>query len=251
MQGYTSRKFESSLSNGQSIVHDVYSKGSGPVVLIIQELPGIGPETLRLADEFVAEGFTVVLPHLFGPLGKTDLFGNMVRVMCMRREFRLFAQGQTSPVVEWLRSLCQDLRTRHGVDGVAVIGMCLTGNFALSLMADDAVLAAVASQPALPVGSPSGLHMSEADVAAVRQRLDFLDPMLAYRFEGDFQSPAKKFETIDCVFNDDRERVRLRTLPGRKHAVLTLHFVDEAGHPTRQALDEILGYFRKVLRAGG
>ena len=247
MQGYTSRKFESSLSNGQSIVHDVYSKGSGPVVLIIQELPGIGPETLRLADEFVAEGFTVVLPHLFGPLGKTALFGNMVRVMCMRREFRLFAQGQTSPVVEWLRLLCQDLRTRHEVEGVAVIGMCLTGNFALSLMADDAVLAAVASQPALPVGSLGGLHMSEAEVAQVRQRLDSLEPMLAYRFEGDFQSPAKKFETMDCVFNQDRERVRLRTLPGRKHAVLTLHFVDEAGHPTRQALDEILGYFRKVL----
>ena len=59
--------------------------------MIIQELPGIGPETLRLADEFVAAGFTVVLPHLFGPLGKTDLAGNMLRVLCMRREFRLFA----------------------------------------------------------------------------------------------------------------------------------------------------------------
>jgi len=219
--------------------------------MIIQELPGIGPETLRLADEFVAEGFTVVLPHLFGPLGKTDLAGNMVRVLCMRREFRLFAQGQTSPVVEWLRSLCQDLKTRHQVDGIAVIGMCLTGNFALSLMVDDAVLASVASQPALPAGSPGDLHMSQSDIETVRQRLDTLEPMLAYRFEGDFQSPAKKFETMDCVFNQDKERIRLRTLPGRKHAILTLHFVDEAGHPTRQALDEILSYFHRALTPDG
>ena len=247
MKDYSHRTFQATLSNGQTIVHNVYSKGSGPVVMILQELPGIGPETLRLADEFESEGFTVVLPHLFGPLGKTALFGNMVRVMCMRREFRLFAQGQSSPVVEWLRALCQDLIVRHQVEGIAVIGMCLTVNFALSLMVDEAVLAAVASQPALPTGGPGDLHMSEADIATLRQRLDTLEPMLAYRFEKDFQSPAQKFETIDCVFNQDKERIRLRTLPGRKHAVLTLHFVDEAGHPTRQALDEILSYFRHAL----
>lgn len=247
MKDYDLRKFQAALSNGQTIVHDVYSKGSGPVVMIIQELPGIGPETLRLADEFAAEGFTVVLPHLFGPLGKTDLAGNMIRVLCMRREFRIFAQGQTSPIVEWLRSLSQDLKARHQVEGIAVIGMCLTGNFALSLMVDDAVLASVASQPALPVGSPGGLHMSQSDIETARQRLDTLEPMLAYRFEGDIQSPAKKFETIDCVFNQDKERIRLKTLPGRKHAILTLHFENEIGHPTRQALDEILSYFRRSL----
>ncbi|MEL6553738.1 MAG: dienelactone hydrolase family protein [Cyanobacteria bacterium J06621_11] len=247
MKDYSLRKFQAALSSGQTIVHDVYSKGTGPVVMIIQELPGIGPETLRLADEFEAEGFTVVLPHLFGPLGKTDLAGNMIRVLCMRREFRIFAQGETSPVVEWLRSLCQDLKAQHQVEGIAVIGMCLTGNFALSLMVDDAVLASVASQPALPVGSPGSLHMSQSDIETARQRLDTLEPMLAYRFEGDFQSPAKKFETMDCVFNQDKERIRLKALPGRKHAILTLHFVNEAGHPTRQALDEILSYFRRAL----
>ncbi|MGD1900512.1 MAG: hypothetical protein ACFB16_26685 [Phormidesmis sp.] len=86
MKDYSLRKFQSVLSSGQTIVHDVYSKGTGPVVMIIQELPGIGPETLRLADKFEAKGFTVVLPHLFGPLVKTDLAGNMIRVLCMRKE---------------------------------------------------------------------------------------------------------------------------------------------------------------------
>lgn len=81
--------------------------------MIIQELPGIGPETLRLADEFVSEGFTAVLSRLFGTLGKTDLAGNMLRVLCVRREFWLFAQGQTSRVVKWLRSLTQALKAQH------------------------------------------------------------------------------------------------------------------------------------------
>ena len=34
------------------------------------QITGIGPETLELADRFVGRGFRVVMPHLFGPLGK-------------------------------------------------------------------------------------------------------------------------------------------------------------------------------------
>lgn len=248
MQGYTQRKFRAVLPDGHAVLHDVYTKGTGPVVMIMQELPGIGQETLRLADEFVQEGFTVVLPHLFGPLGKTALFTNGLRMLCMHREFRVFEKGGTSPVVEWLRALCRDLKTIHSVEGVAVIGMCLTGNFALSLMADEAVLAGVASQPSLPILAPDDLHMSEAAIVQLRQRLDTHGPMRAYRFEGDRLCRKEKFDRIDDTFNRDRTRVQLKTLPDKGHAVLTLDFVDEAGHPTRQALDEVLSYFRKALQ---
>ena len=59
--------------------HDVYSIGDGDkVVVIIQELPGIGQETLSLADKFVARGYRVILPHLFGPLGRTSTGGNLI-----------------------------------------------------------------------------------------------------------------------------------------------------------------------------
>lgn len=118
-------KFTAQLGSGSHVAHDVYTKGAGPVVVIIQELPGIGPETLKLADNFVAKGFTVVLPHLFGPLGKINVRGNTARVLCMRKELRIFEQGKTSPVVDWLRALCKELKIRHMVEGVAVIGMCL------------------------------------------------------------------------------------------------------------------------------
>ena len=50
--------------------HDIYRRGAGAPVVLLQELPGIGQETLLLADELVHAGFEVVMPHLFGPLAK-------------------------------------------------------------------------------------------------------------------------------------------------------------------------------------
>jgi dienelactone hydrolase len=123
-----------------------------------RRLPGIGPETLRLADKLVSAGYRVVLPHLFGPLGRTSP-ANIVRVFCMRREFAVFARNDSSPIVDWLRALCRDVRSSAKVRGVGVIGMCLTGNFALTLMGDESVLAAVAAQPSLPFAAQSSLHI--------------------------------------------------------------------------------------------
>jgi len=247
MKEYDKVKFAAKLHSGSRVVHNVYSKGAGPVVLIVQELPGIGPETLKLADNFVDKGFTVVLPHLFGPLGKINTLGNTLRVMCMRKEFRIFEQGKTSPVVDWLRALCRELTVKHGVEGVAVIGMCLTGNFAISLMADEAVLAGVASQPSLPVNDHADLHMSAQDIKQIRTRLDNQEPMLAFRFAEDTYCRAPRFQQLDKAFNDDRQRINLQTLPGKGHAVLTLDFVDELGHPTKQAFEQIVAYFRRAL----
>jgi dienelactone hydrolase len=251
LPGFSRRSFSVGIG-GRTIAHDVYERAPAegraraPVVLI-QELPGIGPEVLRLADRLVEAGHRVVLPHLFGPLGRTAMVGNLGRVMCMRREFRLLARNESGPIVDWLRALCREVREQYAVEGVGVIGMCLTGNFALTLVGDESVLAAVASQPSMPVVPQGSLQMRPSEIEAARLRLDEHGPMLAFRFEHDVLCSARKFEAIDRAFNDDRERVRLSTLPGRGHAVLTVHFVDEAGHPTRQALDQVLAYFAERL----
>jgi dienelactone hydrolase len=246
---YTSTTFSATCNTGQSITHDVYRRGSGAPVVIIQELPGIGPETLRLADEFVDRGFEVVLPHLFGPLEKISMGGNMVRVFCMRKEFALFEANRSSPIVDWLKALCQDIKQQRQVKGVGVIGMCLSGNFAISLMEDDSVLAAVGSQPSMPLFKPAALHMSAQDIATIRQRIDATAPIHTYRFDKDPLCTAAKFQAIDAAFNDpDVTRVVNHTLPGKGHSVLTLDFVDESGHPTREALNHILDYFSDQLQ---
>lgn len=245
---YIKFTFEAPTDGGHKIVHDVYRKGRGAPIVIIQELPGIGPQTLRLADQFIRRGFEVFIPHLFGPIGKVSLVGNTARVMCMRKEFSLFSTNKSSPIVDWLKALCRDVTEHRHFPGVGVIGMCLTGNFALSLIADDSVLAAVASQPSLPFLKQASLHMSEEEIEAVKAGIDTTAPVKAYRFKRDWMSTAEKFYCIgDKLNTDGKTRIDLRTLPGAGHSVLTLDFVDEEGHPTKLALEEIFDYFESQL----
>ena len=248
IDAYAKTRFEASTSEGRSISHDIYRRGSGAPVVLIQELPGIGQQTLALADELVDTGFEVVMPHLFGPLEKTSIGGNLIRVMCMRKEFRIFSSNQSSPIADWLRLLCRQIKDDSGVQGVGVIGMCLTGNFAITLIGDDSVLAAVASQPAMPFHKQGELHMSPEEIQRSRDALDSKGPMRVLRFEGDPMCTPKKSQCIHRAFNDDdTTRVQEITLPGKGHSVLTLDFVDEAGHPTRQALDNVIEYFGSHL----
>ena len=249
LEGYQSYSFSAPMSNGAVATHDVYFQGelSGSAcIVIIQELPGIGKETLDLARFFVEQGFSVALPHLFGPLGRTSLLGNTARVFCMRKAFKLFEKNASSPIVDWLRALCGDLRQRHGVGQIGAIGMCLTGNFAISMMVDEHVSAGVASQPSMPLGKHDALHMSAQDVAEIRDSLDHKGTMLALRFAEDPLCRAEKFTALDAAFNDDAQRIKLVTLPGKGHSVLTLDLI-KGGEPAQAALQEVLTYFRSAL----
>jgi len=248
LSAYQKSVFTADTREGRAISHDVYSRGSGSPVVLIQELPGIGQETLRLADKLVDAGHEVVMPHLFGPLGKISIGGNLARVMCMRKEFRLMATDASSPVADWLRLLCREVRDSRRAEGVGVIGMCLTGNFAITLIGDDSVLAAVASQPAMPFFKQGALHMSHREITRSREALETKGPMRILRFEDDPLSTVEKSDCIHRTFNDDgKERVKEIVLPGKGHSVLTLDFVDEAGHPTHDALANVLGYFAEKL----
>lgn len=245
INAYQKSAFTAKMRNGKSATHDIYTLGTGKKVLIlIQELPGIGQETLALADRFVTQDYTVVLPHLFGPIGKTATFSNLVRVFCMRKEFSVFAKNESSPIVDYLAALCMEMKTQHQVKGVAVIGMCLTGNFAISLMASDAVLAGFASQPSLPILTQGALQMSDSEITTIKNKLDKVGPMHCGRFQGDKLCTAQKFDLLQRTFNtDNNERMILHQLPGDGHSILTLDFVDKVGHPTVTALAEVMTYF--------
>ena len=245
---YDKSSFSAKVRTGHTITHDVYARGAGKILVLIQELPGIGQETLALADKFVERGYRVILPHLFGPIGKTSVGGNLFRVFCMRKEFKVFAKNESSPIVDWLKALCAKMKADHQVSGVAVIGMCLTGNFAISLMAEDAVLAGFASQPSMPFFAQNSLHLSEQDVEVIKTKLEKVGPMHCGRFKGDKLCTAQKFDLINRKFNSDGvERIKLHELPGKGHSILTLDFVNEAGHPTTQALKEVMDYFDQQL----
>jgi hypothetical protein len=135
--------------------------------------------------------------------------------------------------------------------------MCFTGNFALSMMLDDSVLAPVMAQPSLPLANPAGMHIAPDELASIKQRLDDEDlTVLAYRFDGDRLCRAARFDAFKAALGD---RFVGNTLPDsaanpdaimkNPHCVLTHHLIDEEGQPTRMARDEILEFFR--LRLAG
>ncbi len=55
--------------DGNQTEFDIYEKGEGPIIVILQELPGIESEMIKFADKIAAAGFRVVMPHLFAPWG--------------------------------------------------------------------------------------------------------------------------------------------------------------------------------------
>ena len=76
ISSYQKTVFEARTSDGHLITHDIYRRGAGAPVVLLQELPGIGQETLSSADELVNAGFEVFMLRLFGPLGETSMDGS-------------------------------------------------------------------------------------------------------------------------------------------------------------------------------
>ena len=178
---------------------------------------------------------------------------------CVSREFTNWALNKTSPVIDWLRALAADLHEQCGGPGVGAIGMCFTGGFALAMAVDDSMLAPVLSQPSLPfaVGKARkrALGLSDADLATVAARTELC--VLAMRFTGDRAVPQERFDHLREVFGDRLIAVEIENRPGSNpheipkaaHSVVTEHFVDEPGHPTHDALNQVLDFFKQRLNA--
>jgi dienelactone hydrolase len=247
------------------VTKKVYVAGSGPAVIVMTEMPGISPHVARFSRWVRDAGFTVYMPSLFGRDGAVPGAEEGVAIFkraCVSAEFRALAGNQSSPVTLWLRALARLAHQQCGGPGVGAIGMCFTGNFALTMMLEPSVLAPVLSQPTLPLDNPAGLEIAPDELAAVRQRLDRDDlTVMAYRFEGDRYCKAERFAAYSAALGD---RFIGRVLPesaanrdslapffehvvASPHSVVTAHLIDEAGQPTLAARDEILAFFARRL----
>jgi dienelactone hydrolase len=241
---------------------DLFTRGAGPVVLVLTEIPGISPQVIGFADRLVAAGFTAVMPNLFGTAGR-DPEGRGGRLyaaatlagLCVRREFTMFATNRTSPVVEWLRALGRELHARHGGPGIGVVGMCFTGGFALAMATEPSVLLPVMSQPGLPAGLPAAKRdagCSADDLACIAARKDL--QVVGLRFHADPLSPAERFATLRQALGERFIAVELQQRDGHPdsplrphHSVLTGSLIDEPGQPTHDALELVLRMLREKL----
>ncbi|MER7953713.1 dienelactone hydrolase family protein [Streptomyces sp. NPDC096030] len=252
----------------EEVEKTVYVAGAGPAVVVLPEMPGISPDVLRLARWVRDAGFTVHVPSLFGRDGAFPTVEDgreVVRRACVSREFRAFAGGGTSPVTTWLRGLARQAHAECGGPGVGAIGLCFTGNFALTMALEPAVVAPVVNHPSLPLDDPGGLELDAADARAIRDRLDRDGlTVLAYRFEGDRWCGRERFAAYRALLGDAFDG---RVLPdsaanpspppffadlvGTPHSVVTAHLVDTSGHPTIRARDEILAFLTARLHPRG
>jgi dienelactone hydrolase len=244
----------------------VYVAGTGPAVIVMAEMPGISPHVARFARWVRDAGFTVYMPSLFGRDGafpSAEEGAAVLQRACVSAEFRAFAANASSPVTRWLRALASLAHEQCGGRGVGAIGMCFTGNFALSMMLEPSMLAPVLCQPSLPLNDPGALQIAPEELAQVKERLEREDlTVLGYRFAGDRFCTAQRFAAYREALGD---RFVAKVLPdeaanpepppffkqvvGTPHSVVTAHLIDAAGEPTLAARDEILSFFARRLSA--
>ena len=264
--------FERTEFTAEGKTRDVYRIGSGPGVIVISEMPGITPRVADFGRIVARDGFTAVLPHVFGEPGRevsVPYVLSSVSWGCISREFSTMALRRTSPITNWLRALARAVHAELGGPGVGVVGMCFTGGFALAMMVDETVMAPVLSQPSLPFGLTRAhrrdLGVSDDDLARVKERVRASEAgrgdepglcVLALRFTGDKLVPADRFQRLRDELGDGV--VAVDSSPGNAwgikrnaHSVLTEELVaDDPDHPTRQALEQVLDLFRTRLRPG-
>ncbi|WP_223620778.1 dienelactone hydrolase family protein [Lysobacter sp. ESA13C] len=257
--------FEPRTITLDSVGKRVHVAGIGPAVIVMTEMPGISPQVARFARWVRDAGFTVYMPSLFGHDGAVPGVEESKAIFqraCVSAEFRAFAGQGSSPVTQWLRALARFAHGECGGPGVGAIGMCFSGNFALTMMLEPSMLAPVLAQPSLPLDDPAGLEIAPEQLAAVRQRLERENlTVMAYRFDGDRFCKAQRFAAYAEALG---ERFVARVLPdsaanreglapffehvvASPHSVVTAHLIDEAGQPTIAARDEILAFFARRL----
>jgi len=246
------------------VTKQVLIAGTGPAVIVMPEMPGISPHVARFARWVRDAGFTVYMPSLFGRDGavpRVRAGTDVLQRACVSAEFRAFAGQGSSPVTEWLRALARLAHKECGGPGVGAIGMCFTGNFALSMMLEPAMLAPVLSQPSLPFDDPGAIESPEEETQVVRARLEAEDlTVLGYRFDGDKHCRAQRFAAYQEALGP---RFVARVLPdaaantevspffehvvASPHSVVTAHLIDGDDEPTVRARDEILQFFGQRL----
>ena len=258
LEGYAETTF-----TFEGAARTVFRRGEGPAVLVISEIPGITPLVADFGRRVAKAGFTAVLPSLFGTPGKEPTNGYVAQSMawaCVSKEFNTWARNKTSPATHWAKALARHEHEQCGGPGVGVVGMCLTGNFALAMMVDPVVAAPVLSQPSLPFplngAYKRDLNVSPEDLAAVKARCEAEADLclVGLRFTGDPLSPPERFARLREELGDSFVGVEIDSSDANPHgirkmahSVLTEDLVDEPGHPTRDALDQVLELFRTRL----
>ncbi|MBI1199756.1 MAG: dienelactone hydrolase [Phenylobacterium sp.] len=259
LSGYERRAFKAA---GLSCPLFVSRAGREPVI-VLHELPSITPQVAHLAEVLGRAGFRIYMPSFLGRPGAVpnllDQAASLAQA-CVRSEILALKKGDhTRRAVAGLRVMAAQASAEAGGAKVGVLGLCLTGGFALATALEPTVAAAVASEPSLPLKSPADIDLSPADQATLKARIREGDlRAILLRFQDDAISPCERLRRYGDVLEGG---VASRCLPKsaanpayrgrvRYHCVLTNELIEEAGSDTVAVRNEVISFFDWRLRGG-
>jgi dienelactone hydrolase len=264
--------FQQFCFDSGGIGHTVYHGGdrSHPPLLVLPEISGLSPGYVGFAKRLIAANYQVYLPWLFGPFGERAPRRNVLK-LCISREFAYLREGVSSPITTWLRALTSHISANNGDVNVGAIGMCLTGAFAIPLVLNPKVRAAVAAQPSVPcsllfamfgIGGAEKMrefNVSDEEIEAAQKRLASGEAhLMAVRCRPDRICPAEKLERLRELFPAGLETHEyyepdFRNAVGeRPHATFTKEFRlvpnAPADYPAQRAFADLVTFFERHLR---
>jgi dienelactone hydrolase len=139
--------------------------------------------------------------------------------------------------------------------------MCFTGNFALAMMTEPAVVAPVLSQPSLPLrigeARKAAIGVSAEEIACAKRRFKEEDlSMIGLRFLGDPFVPDSRFDNFNQTFGDRFEAIEIEAKDGLSfqgqppHSVLTVNLRDDDPEgPTKRAERRVIEFFKQRVGA--
>lgn len=229
----------------------VYRSASGTMPLImLHELPGMIPQFTDTARKLAADGFRVYAPLIFGvPEDKLRLARFFLQYCVAARMRALFWPDgdRGAGLTPFLLSLIDRVGEENGGAAVGVIGMCMTGGFALAGIAHPRGAAAVSCQPSLPVlrrftGRSTDILGAEVLGEAVERARQIGDCGRIYRFSTDpLSSKAHVGDFVDAF----GAAVTAKEIPAEKakHASLTADF-------SQTVYDDAVAFLRERLAMG-
>ena len=237
----------------------VFVAGTGPAVIVMTEMPGISPHVARFARWVRDAGFTVWMPHLFGDAGPAAvdrLYGQLDgqglhqrRVPRLRRQrvepgdavaarargarpSALRRQGRRRDRHVLHRQLRAVDDARAGDAGAGAVAAVAAAGERRAACTSPRTSCARSRSGSTARTSPCSPIASRATPSAAPQRFAAYQQALGDRFQ------ARVLP--DSAANPDAPMKN-------PHSVVTLHLIDEQNQPTRQAVDEIIGFFKMRL----
>lgn len=176
--------------------------GTGPAVVLIQEIFGVNDHIRGVADQYALDGYVVLAPDIFWRAEKGVQLGYSEQDI--ERGFQLMNQCTLPVMADDLAAASTALRARPETKGkIASLGYCMGGTLSYLLAARAAVDVAVCYYG----GGTQNLLDQAAQVQC---------PILFHFGEADTHIPADAVESIRAAFSE-HPAATFYTYPGAGH----------------------------------